>query len=107
MIIMLIFGFLVAILNIHFVFNEHVELIVNLIVSCDSWTGGYATQIKSICQLIKKVIADFVFSVAAILKFNLNAKNMVYGLGNLGLCKLLSEISTILDFCGGYFEFCQ
>ena len=65
------------------------------------------------------------FSVAAILNFNLDyAKNMVYGLGNgsivffddqnVGfaskikcLYKLLAEISTILDFCGGHFEFCQ
>ena len=87
---------------------------------------GYATQIKSICQLlIADVIDDFVFSVAAILNLNLDyAKNMVYCLGNgsilffdhqnVGfaskikcLCKLLAEISTILDFCGGYFEFCQ
>ena len=71
------------------------------------------------------VIADFVFSVAAIFNFNFNyAKNMVYSLGNgsilffdhqnVGfaskikcLCKLLAEISTIFDFCGGHFEFCQ
>ena len=38
MIILLIFGFLVAILNINFVFNETVELIVNVIVPFDSWT---------------------------------------------------------------------
>ena len=38
MIILLIFGFLVAILNIYFVFNENVELIVSLIVPLDSWT---------------------------------------------------------------------
>ena len=38
MIILLIFGFLVAILNIYFVFNENVDLIVNLIVPFDSWT---------------------------------------------------------------------
>ena len=61
-----------------------------------------------------KVIADIVFSVAAILNFNF-AQNMVYSLGNgsilffdhqnVGfpskikcLCKLLAEISTILDF---------
>ena len=37
MIILLIFGFLVAILNIYFVDYE---------------TGGYATQTKSICHLI-------------------------------------------------------
>ena len=73
-----------------------------------------------------KIIADFVFSVSAILNFNLDyAKNMVYSLGNGSilffdhqnvefaskikcLCsKLLAEISTILDFCGGHFEFCQ
>ena len=65
------------------------------------------------------------FSVAAILNFNLDyAKNMVYCLGNgsilffdhqnVGfaskikcLCKLLPEISTILDYCAGHFEFCQ
>ena len=65
------------------------------------------------------------FSVAAIFNFNLDyAKYMVYSLGNgsilffghknVGfaskikfLCKLLAEISTILDFCGGHFEFCQ
>ena len=70
-----------------------------------------------------KVIADSVFSVAAILNFNLDyAKNMVYSLGNgsilffdhknVGfaskikfLCKPLAEISTILYFCGGHFEF--
>ena len=68
-----------------------------------------------------KVIADFVFSVVAILNFNLDyAKYMVYCLGNgsilffghqnVGfaskikcLYKLLAEISTILDFCGGPF----
>ena len=38
MIILLIFGLLVAILNIYLVFNENVALIVNLIVSFDSWT---------------------------------------------------------------------
>ena len=38
MIILLIFGFLVTILNIYFVFNENAELIVNLIVTFDSWT---------------------------------------------------------------------
>ena len=72
-----------------------------------------------------EVIADFVFSVAAILNFNFDyAKNMVYSLGNGSilffdhqnegfpskikyLCKLLAEISTILDFCGGHFELCQ
>ena len=70
-----------------------------------------------------KVIADFVFSVAAMLNFNLDyAKNIVYCLGNgsisffdhqnVGfaskiqcLCKLLVERSTILYFCGGHFEF--
>ena len=36
MIKLLIFGFLVAILNIYFVFNENTELIVNLIVPFDS-----------------------------------------------------------------------
>ena len=67
----------------------------------------------------------FCVSVAAILNFDLDyVKNMVYCLGNgsilffdhqnVGfaskikcLCKLLAEISTILDFCGGHFEFCQ
>ena len=38
MTILLIFGFLVAILNIYFVFYENVELIVNVIVPFDSWT---------------------------------------------------------------------
>ena len=38
MIILLIFGFLVAILNIYVIFNANVELIVNLIVQFDSWT---------------------------------------------------------------------
>ena len=38
MIILLIFGFLVAILNIYLVFNENVEIIVYLIVPFDSWT---------------------------------------------------------------------
>ena len=40
MLILVIFGFLVAILNIlniYFVFNENVELIVNFIVPFDLW----------------------------------------------------------------------
>ena len=37
MLILFIFGFLVAILNIYFVFNENVELIVNSIVPFDLW----------------------------------------------------------------------
>ena len=41
MIILLIFGFLVAILNIYFVFNENVELIVSLIVT--TWFMDYKT----------------------------------------------------------------
>ena len=71
-----------------------------------------------------KLIADIVCSVAAILNFNLDyEKKIVYSLGNgfiwffdyqnVGfaskikcLCTLLVEISTILDFCGGHFEFC-
>ena len=72
-----------------------------------------------------QLVADIVFSVAAILNCNLDyEKKIVYSLGdgfiwffdhqNVGfaskmkcLCKLLVEISTILDFCGGHFEFCQ
>ena len=38
MLIVFIFCFLVAILNIYFVVNENVELIVNFIVPFDSWT---------------------------------------------------------------------
>ena len=38
MIILLIFGFLVANLNIYLVFNENVELIVNVIIPFDSCT---------------------------------------------------------------------
>ena len=38
MINLLIFGFLVAILNNYFGFDENAELIVNLIVPFDSWT---------------------------------------------------------------------
>ena len=37
MLILFIFDFLVAILNIYFVFNENVELIVNFIVPFDLW----------------------------------------------------------------------
>ena len=46
MLILFIFDFLVAILNIYFVFNENVELIVNFIVPFDLWI---MTRIKSIC----------------------------------------------------------
>ena len=38
MIVLLILGFLVTILNIYFVFNENVELTVDLLVLFDSWT---------------------------------------------------------------------
>ena len=38
MIILLIFGFMVTILNIYFVFDENAELIVYLIVPFDLWT---------------------------------------------------------------------
>ena len=37
MIILLIFDFLVAILNIYFVFNKNIEIIINLIVPFYSW----------------------------------------------------------------------
>ena len=37
MLILFIFGFLVAMLNIYFVFNENVELIVNFIVPFYIW----------------------------------------------------------------------
>ena len=44
---------------------------------------GYATRIKSIMSINIKLIADIVFSVAAILNFNLDyEKKIVYSLGN-------------------------
>ena len=67
----------------------------------------------------------FVYSVLAILIFFLDyAKNMLYSLGNGSIlffdhqnvgfapkfkcfCKLLAEISAILNLCGGQFEFYQ
>ena len=49
MIILLIFGFLVAILNIYFVFNDNVELIVNLIVLFDSWTMKLGGMRHKLC----------------------------------------------------------
>ena len=59
-----------------------------------------------------KVIADFVFSVAAILNFNLDYEKNISSLSNgfiwcfhhenVGFAS--KEISTIFDFGGGHFE---
>ena len=85
MLILFIFAFLVAILNIYFVFNENVELIVNFIVPFDIWIikNWRACHTNYIYMSINfKLIADIVFSVAAILNFNLDyEKKIVYNLG--------------------------
>ena len=66
-----------------FVFNENVELKINLIVPFDSWTMKlWVCHTNLVYMSINaKVIADFVFSVAAILNINLDyEKNIVYSL---------------------------
>ena len=86
MLILFSFGFLMAILNVYFVFSENVELIVTFIVPFDLWIiklEGMPHELSLYMSINFKLIADIVFSVVAILNFNLDyEKKIVYSLGN-------------------------